>query len=182
MGKDKLPMKTCVLAALLAISSAKYSYATEFTATGYTVVKTDVAIQSDLFEDHFGGHRLQWKNSSKTGTLTAFAAIPINVTSPSHLELGFVNEPTCYAVIPFGYYCDDDRVKVQYIKMNKTSGALTVIKTVDSTLGVNAGASEIVSGTFSDTYDISTYTYYVRIDMNRVAGYNEQVFEYVSVY
>jgi len=80
----------------------------------------------------------------------------------------FKNNRTCGG-------CGSDNVTVSYMKMNKSTGVLSTIKTMAASDGETDGDLDTLEDTFSDTYDVAQYYYYVKIEMNR-ASTNDQKF------
>jgi hypothetical protein len=58
-------------------------------------------------------------------------------------------------------------VTASYVKMNKTTGAITTVATASSRNGTNNGSITWREQPFTATYDPANYTYYVRVDMQR---------------
>jgi hypothetical protein len=110
--------------------------------------------------------------SDKVGLITLYCNIPMAITPPKTLEL---------------VYSDDDPgaetfVNASYIKMHKSSGWITTIATTSSNNGIQDGAVHSVATPFSDTYDLTQYLYYVRVDMDRSRFSNIAVFYGVTVH
>ncbi len=127
---------------------------------------SNAAVQSGLYVTDFGGDAsISWADG-KSGTITMHCPIPTGVApSPTHVELYFKNNITCTG-------CSADHVKVQYMKMSKSSGAITSVATLDSTSGVNDGSYQGISANISDTYNTSLYVYYLRVDLIRTSTSN----------
>ena len=110
--------------------------------------------------------------SDKVGLITLYCNIPMAITPPKTLELAYSdNDPEINTF-----------VSASYIKMHKSSGGITPIATTSSNNGVQDGAVRLVATTFSDTYDLTHYLYYVRVDIDRSQVSNVAVFYGVSVY
>jgi hypothetical protein len=110
---------------------------------------------------------------SSTGTITLYCPIPMEITAPSHVELLYEDSTTT----------SGNNVTARYIKMHGTTGASTIISTLNSDSGtVTTGSPAIVVSTFSDTYDSGNYRYYVRIDIARTTTSPQEYFYGVSVY
>jgi hypothetical protein len=109
--------------------------------------------------------------SNKVGLITLYCNIPMAITPPKALELT---------------YSDDDPgtntfVSAAYIKMHKSSGGITTVATASSNNGIQDGTVHSVETSFSDTYDLIHYLYYVRVDIDRSRLSNIAVFYGVTV-
>jgi hypothetical protein len=110
--------------------------------------------------------------SGKLGLITLYCNIPMAITPPGTLEL---------------IYSDNDSgvntfVNASYIKMNKSTGAITTVATTSSNSGTQDGTVQFVATSFSDTYDLTHHLYYVRVDIDRNRVSNVAVFYGVTVY
>ena len=95
--------------------------------------------------------------SGYTGTIVLYCSIPVTISAPGNLELLYSSTANTSTI----------RVNADYIKMHRTTGAITVVATASSNSGVNDGTPRTVTTSFSDSYSQSTYAYYVRIWLNR---------------
>jgi hypothetical protein len=141
----------CLVTAFVELPSAE---AGEFDAVAATCIP-DGPIQPTLYLTTEG---TVMHKPTTTGVITLFCPITKPITAPAHLELLYFS--TENNALTF--------VKATYIKMNKSTGALTPIITASSHNGVNDDQSaHVVTANFSDSYNPSSYAYYVRIDLRR---------------
>jgi hypothetical protein len=93
-----------------------------------------------------------------TGLITLFCPITKPINAPAHLELLYFsteNTPTTF-------------VKATYIKQSKSNGVISNLAIATSMAGANDDQSpHIVTANISDSYNPSSYVYYVRIDLRR---------------
>jgi hypothetical protein len=140
------------LGLLFAISSS--AFANEYDINGTTCVPTDATIP--LYGALSRAVGVTWPGTS-AGTLIFYCAIPVNVANPSNLW--------------FSYTCTTSPVQVEYVKMNKSTGVLTSVDTLTGGCSMDWN-----SNTFSDTYDIGNYIYFLRVTMTRSSGSDNQEF------
>src|SRR5262245_30477822 len=159
-------MRTLAPSLLLVLALGRTANAAEFDITGQTCVPSASSIALDNFTTQLGGDVGVGWLSSNTGTITLYCAIPY-LASPSHLEIYYKSNTGCMG-------CGSDSITVTYVKMSKTTGALTSIGQLNTSGGVNDGTYRAVSTPFSDNWDNSAYVYYLRIDMTRANTSNSQ--------
>ena len=157
----------CLAASLAGI--AREASANEFNATAAGCAPGTEALAANGY-DITSGHANHI--SSYTSYITLYCPVTTNISSPSHVYLLYSsteNNASTY-------------VKASFVKMHKTTGATTVISTANSQNGTNNGTVQWVETTFSDTYNASTYTYYVQVDILRRNTSQSAVFYSVTVW
>jgi len=113
------------------------------------------------------------KNSaSSTANQVFYCPITHPISAPSHVYLLYSSTEN-HA---------DTYVKASYVKMNKGTGAITTVSTASSNSGTNNGTVQYVETTFSDTYDLSNYLYYVRVDLKARTTSQTVIFFQVTVW
>jgi hypothetical protein len=161
---------TAALAAFIALSMyATRSDAAEFNAIGRSCVPTDYSFQNQVHYSSFGGPvEVQW-NGTKTGTLTLYCGIPVDVPNPTHLYLAYRNNTACVG-------CSSDTIRISYMKMHKTTGVVSTVYTYTTLGATNNGTFQYIESPFSDAWDISNYVYFIKIEMQRASSNNDQRF------
>lgn len=168
MGKSiRLAMGFVTLLAAFAGSGARAN--DQFNSVAAGCVPGDPAMH---FNRYFITAGTVKHRSDKVGLITLYCNIPMAITPPKTLEL---------------VYSDDDPgintfVSASYIRMHKSSGFITTIATTSSNDGSQDGAVHSVATTFSDTYDLTHYLYYIRVDIDRGLFSNIAVFYGVTVH
>ena len=148
----------CITVALL---FARTASANEFDVTGNTCMADRATIQSDNHNTQFGGDPWIGWNSNRSGTIVCHAQIPVDITGPSHLWIMYNNDTSVSST---------DKVKVLYQKMNKSTGAITTIQTADSSSGTNDGNVRTLEVSVSDSYNASSYVYFLRVELTRASS------------
>lgn len=147
-------MRIIILALFSVLALASTAQANQFDSPGAACIPSDSAITNSLYLLANGNVEHQ---SGQTATISMYCPIPLEISPPGTLELTYLsneNSSTTY-------------VSAQYIKLNMTTGATTVIATATSQSGINDGTVRVVSRTFADTYDFQSYVYWVRVDIRR---------------
>ncbi len=90
--------------------------------------------------------------------------IPLKFDSgPTTLKMYYTNDTFCLN-------CSSDYIQAGYYKMNKSTGVISTISAASTTSGTNDGTYQSISATFTDSYDQSTYIYYVIVILFRSAN------------
>jgi hypothetical protein len=132
------------------------AHAIEFNALAATCVPGANALYNNTYFTTASGSVRQ-SGALGTGIADFYCAIPQETAAPSHVYLLYSsteNTTTTY-------------VQAQYIRMHKTTGAITVIATASSRNGANNGLITFREQLFSASYDPANYAYYVRVDLRR---------------
>ena len=158
----------CIFAVVLLLGP-KSAHATEFNMNGASCTPGHDAVTNYLYQVLSGTIR---HRGTETASITMLCPIPGYISSPSHLYLLYSNTEN-HA---------DTYVKAYYYKMHKTTGVVSQVDMVTSANGVNNGSVTSVSHTFSDTYDGTTYVYYVKVLLKRRTGSETSVFYGVTVW
>lgn len=157
------------IAACLLLSITSNASANEFDMTGASCIPGDPAVTNNRYL--VTGGTVKHK-STNTDLITLYCGIPTTITSPSHIELLYSSTANNATTL----------VKMQYIKMSKTTGAITSVATANSQSGVNNGTPQLQNVSFSDTYSPSSFIYYVRVDLQRSSSANVVIFYKATVY
>jgi hypothetical protein len=139
----------------------RFANAEEFAVTGQTCVPDDAATLADNYINTLSYNPFLTWRTVETGTITLHCAIPDNVVAPSNIELYFSNNTQCTG-------CQNNFLRVTYLKMNKSTGFLTTVKTL--TTGAGNFSFTLVSTTFSDVYDASQFVYFLRVEISRTTN------------
>src|SRR5687767_7282472 len=139
---------------LFSTMSPNVALANDYNIAGMTCIPSGVDYTNlTFFHDD---NRVQ-HTPTNTGTITIYCAIPFTLTTPTRMDLVYVDETTSGATF----------VEAAYSKMHKTTGVLTVIATASSEDGTQDGALRTVNAGFTDTYDASQYFYFVTVSIVR---------------
>jgi hypothetical protein len=170
-------MRVFILFALL-LSAAGVAHASEFAVRGRDCIPDSSTLTNQLINTSFGGPTaLSWSYASppKTGTITVYCPIPLNMTAPSNLEFAFTNDNSCSG-------CLSDGIIVTYLKMNKVTGVVSTVAQATTAGGGNVGGWEFAWSAFSDAYDPVLYAYFLRVEMIRVTVNNSNTMQYIAMW
>ena len=167
----KMPLLVCAATSFaLSVRPSRTAEATtSFSTNAGSCIPGDPAINNGLYSVVFG--RVTHK-STNTGLITVYCPILSDITAPSHIALTYsstINDGSTF-------------VDAGYIKMSKSSGSVTTIATARSQDGLNNGLVQVRIQPFTDSYSVSNYVYYVRVDMQRSSSAQRVYFYNVSVY
>ena len=162
-------MKAILLTALLVALHSQADATVYFDSVGASCVPGDPAVTGDLYNISAGAVT---HHSTATSLVSLYCPIPSNITAPSNVELLFSSTENNV----------DTYVTASYIKMHKTSGGITTIATARSQDATNNGTVQLRTQSFTDTYDASNYTYYVRVDLKRRNTSQSVAFYKVTLY
>jgi len=155
-----------VCCAVLGLSS-KMASAAEVDVVGKGCIPADSAFSGRLYYDFFDPQPdIRWA-SGKSGTITLYCPIPANGFSFDRFYIFAYNNNGCTSC---NVGCThSDYINASYVKMNKTTGAVSTIASV-STLGFcNQGGDEATEISITDSYS-SNYVYYIKVDMVSSTG------------
>lgn len=139
--------KTIISVVIVAILISKTASANEFQINAASCIPDSRATREQLYTNVSGVVSM---NALNGGYAQLNCAIPVNITAPSHLFMQFSNSGAQTA-------------SASYVKVSKSTGAQTTIKSVSG--GNTSGSVSSVEDTFSDTYDVSQFIYYVIVDV-----------------
>ena len=149
--RNKYVLIALVFLSLAISRSASASY---FYSVAASCLPSSAAVQGNLYASGSG------VVTHAAGVLTEIQFVcPISmaISAPAALKLQYSsteNNASTY-------------VTASYYKMKLSTGVSTLITSVGSLSGTNNGTVKAVSGSFTDSYDLSTYTYYVVISLQR---------------
>jgi hypothetical protein len=156
------------------------SSANEFDAAGVTCMPNAVSIANNWLQTTSNDPELTWDNFFPSppgppggGTIVLQCNIPVDVPNPSNIWIMAQNDTTCSG-------CSSDTLTVQYIKQNKSTAGVFVIKSIATS--TNNGLPETDQTSFSDVWNNTQFTYYVLVTMHRANGNNPQSFRLVSIW
>lgn len=157
-----------VMCALLATSVAG---ASEFDMPAAACTPDAPAIQNNRYT--ITGSGAVTHAGAQTGLITLYCPLSATISAPGNMEITWKSD---LADVLNNY------VNVSYIKMAKSTGAISQVKFESSTSGTNNNTVQVTSGTFTDTYNQSAYVYYVRVDLMRSSTAHSVTFYKVTVW
>jgi hypothetical protein len=112
--------------------------------------------------------QLGWQGSG-TGTLQFNCMIPVTITGPANLYI---------LGVP-----DGGSINVEYVGVSKATGTFKDEGPIATATITGSGTSPISALTsFSDTYDITSYVYYVQVAISRSSATQSPSFFLASLY
>jgi hypothetical protein len=155
-------MKTVIisLAMLMTVLVAKSEASGQWTINASSCVADPGSIQNNLYFSTGGTDAF---TSTKTGTISLYCPIAVDLGfTPAYIFMSYHDD----ADIPTTGCTGNSFATLT--KMNNTTGTLTNVNTpINSNSGPQTAGIHAVSTTFTDTYNPSAYSYYIRIDMVR---------------
>jgi hypothetical protein len=158
-----------LMSSLILIALFRISHANSFEQVGDGCVHDNVTYTNKSALHDAGAVKHM---DSDVSTITLYCGIPTNITAPSNIEVSYKDNNSLSAVF----------VSATYIKMNKTTGVTTILATASSDSGTQDGAVHTAISSFTDTYDVSSYFYYVSVSVARVSVSDVAIFYGVRIY
>jgi len=93
------------------------------------------------------------------------------MTAPSNLLLSYVDNSTVA----------NNYLYLSYARMDKATGAVSTVAVVDSACNDGTNSPTFCTAGFTDSFDPSTYYYYVTIEFNRTSSQNMTLYG-ISIY
>ena len=153
------------------MSLSGIAYADEYDVSGQDCVPISSTVVANQFTNSLSPDAwLGWRTSPDSGTISLICGIPY-LYSPTHIELYFQNSTSCTG-------CASDYVEALYVKMDRSSGARTVVGSISSASIANTGMYQGISSSFTDTWNAAAYIYYVEIDLFRGSSSNNSAQEW----
>jgi len=114
------------------------------------------------------------------GSAPTDAAVKLRCNIPSPEDVTASSSPSSWNRMQVGYTDPggSTEVKVQLVRVTKTTGAVWVMATFTS---VTAAAPTVGSATIASAFDFTTYVYYVGINLTRTSGSSTPSVWFVSV-